>query len=74
MMINPKKLIKLARNWQRVAALRRKRISIPGLNTSSATAVADKGCFVVYTVDQRRLVLPIFVSEQSNLSGTLEDV
>ncbi|KAK0583395.1 hypothetical protein LWI29_036479 [Acer saccharum] len=61
MMINPKKLIKLARKWQRVAALRRKRISLPGLNT----AVADKGHFVVYTADQRRFVLPIsYLSNQ----------
>ncbi|KAK3193344.1 hypothetical protein Dsin_024654 [Dipteronia sinensis] len=57
MMISPKKLIKLARKWQRVAALRRKSISLPGLNTPSA--VADKGHFVVYTADQRRFVLPI---------------
>ncbi|KAI9182121.1 hypothetical protein LWI28_022305 [Acer negundo] len=55
MMINPKKLIKLARKWQRVAALRRKRISLPGLYT----AVAVKGNFVVYAADQRRFVLPI---------------
>ena len=41
MMINPKKLIKMARKWQKVAALRRKRISLPGFNTS--VTVADKG-------------------------------
>ena len=65
MMINPKKLIKLARKWQRVAALRRKRISLPGLNTSSAALVVDKGHFVVYTADQRRFVLPIsYLSNQ----------
>ncbi|TXG64968.1 hypothetical protein EZV62_011962 [Acer yangbiense] len=64
MTINPKNLIKLARKWQRVAALRRKRISLPGLNTS-ASAVADKGHFVVYTADQRRFVLPIlYLSNQ----------
>ncbi|KAK1592186.1 hypothetical protein Q3G72_020948 [Acer saccharum] len=68
MMINPKKLIKFARKWQRVAALRRKRISLPGLNTSSSSSaapVADKGHFVVYTADQRRFVLPIsYLSNQ----------
>ncbi|KAI9182183.1 hypothetical protein LWI28_022901 [Acer negundo] len=65
MMINPKKLIKLARKWRRVAALRRKRISLPELNTSSAAPVADKGHFVVYTADQRRFVLPIsYLSNQ----------
>ncbi|KAK2665624.1 hypothetical protein Ddye_004198 [Dipteronia dyeriana] len=61
MMINPKKLIKLARKWRRVATLQRKRILLPGLNT----AVADKGHFVVYTADQRRFVLPIsYLSNQ----------
>ncbi|KAI9181967.1 hypothetical protein LWI28_020596 [Acer negundo] len=61
MMINPKKLIKLARKWQRVAALRRKTISLP----SAAAPVADKGHFVVYTADQRRFVLPLsYLSNQ----------
>ncbi|KAI9181077.1 hypothetical protein LWI28_011219 [Acer negundo] len=65
MMINPKKLIKLARKWQRVASLRRKRISLPGLITSSAAPVADKGHFVVYTADRRWFVLPVsYLSNQ----------
>ncbi|KAL5803640.1 hypothetical protein ACOSQ4_031945 [Xanthoceras sorbifolium] len=50
-MINPNKLIKIARKWQRVAALRRKRISTPRVDTSP---VEDKGHFVVYINDQRR--------------------
>ncbi|KAK1571905.1 hypothetical protein Q3G72_024707 [Acer saccharum] len=57
MMINPRKLIKMARKWQKVAALRRKRISLPGFNTS--VTVADKGHFVVYTTDGRRFTFPI---------------
>ncbi|TXG48507.1 hypothetical protein EZV62_024382 [Acer yangbiense] len=57
MMINPKKLIKMARKWQKVAVLRRKRISQPGFNTS--VTVADKGHFVVYTTDGRRFTFPI---------------
>ncbi|KAL5803643.1 hypothetical protein ACOSQ4_031948 [Xanthoceras sorbifolium] len=56
MVINQKKLIKMARKWQRVAALRRKRISLPKVDTS---AVADKGHFVVYTTDRRRFTFPI---------------
>ncbi|KAL5737131.1 hypothetical protein ACOSQ2_031919 [Xanthoceras sorbifolium] len=55
-MINPNKLIKIARKWQRVAALRRKRISTPRVDTSP---VEDKGHFVVYINDQRRFVFPI---------------
>ncbi|KAK9287348.1 hypothetical protein L1049_015763 [Liquidambar formosana] len=59
-MINPKKLIKMARKWQKLAAIRRKRISLPktaeSCNTSS---MADKGQFVVYTADQRRFMTPL---------------
>ncbi|KAK3231310.1 hypothetical protein Dsin_003191 [Dipteronia sinensis] len=57
MVINPKKLIKMARKWQRLAALRRKSISLPGFNTSAT--MADKGHFVVYTTDRRRFTFPI---------------
>ncbi|PSS21792.1 Auxin-responsive protein [Actinidia chinensis var. chinensis] len=65
-MISPKKLIRMARKWQKVAAIRRKRISLPRSNgyintdtNSSSSSVADKGHFVVYTADQRRFVFPI---------------
>ncbi|GFY94523.1 SAUR-like auxin-responsive protein family [Actinidia rufa] len=56
----------MARKWQKVAAIRRKRISLPRSNgyintdtNSSSSSVADKGHFVVYTADQRRFVFPI---------------
>ena len=64
-MINPKKLIKMAREWQKVAAIRRKRISLPrtrqylGAGHCSTSSVADKGHFVVYTADQRRFMIPL---------------
>ncbi|XP_057500233.1 auxin-responsive protein SAUR67-like [Actinidia eriantha] len=65
-MISPKKLIRMARKWQKVAAIRRKRISLPRSNgdiftdtNSRSSLVADKGHFVVYTEDQRRFVFPI---------------
>ncbi|KAK6240682.1 hypothetical protein SCA6_006071 [Theobroma cacao] len=66
-MISPKKLIEMARKWQRVAALGRKRISLPranrvaNVNNSSdfSSEVAGKGHFVVYTADERRFVFPI---------------
>ncbi|KAL5805330.1 hypothetical protein ACOSQ3_032130 [Xanthoceras sorbifolium] len=64
-MINPKKLIKIARKWQRVTAPRKKRISIPRVNTSP---VADKGHFVVYTNDQRRFLLQAVVRKNPNKS------
>ncbi|XP_058191421.1 auxin-responsive protein SAUR68-like [Rhododendron vialii] len=65
-MISPKKLIKMARKWQKAAAIKRKRISLQldhgdvyaSANTSSSSVV-DKGHFVVYKADQRRFVFPI---------------
>ncbi|KAK3011032.1 hypothetical protein RJ639_011936 [Escallonia herrerae] len=54
-MINPKKVIKMARKWQRLAALRRKRITLPG----SSLSVADKGHFVAYTTDRKRYAFPM---------------
>ncbi|KAL6346847.1 hypothetical protein AAG906_002964 [Vitis piasezkii] len=49
-MISPKKLIRMARKWQKVAALGRKRISLGRINT---------GHFVVYSSDRRRFVIPL---------------
>ncbi|KAK2982204.1 hypothetical protein RJ640_024949 [Escallonia rubra] len=54
-MINSKKLIKMARKWQRVAAIRRKIISLSG----SSASVTDKGHFVVYSTDRKRYVFPL---------------
>ncbi|KAK8582624.1 hypothetical protein V6N13_069396 [Hibiscus sabdariffa] len=64
-MINTKKLIKLARKWQKMASIRRKRITLPRNATDAETtncstsSVVDKGHFVVYSVDQKRFVLPL---------------
>lgn len=63
-MINPKKLVKLARKWQKVAALNKRKISFPstheGFTTSTSSSyVVDKGHFVVYTTDERRFVMPL---------------
>ncbi|KAK3011025.1 hypothetical protein RJ639_011929 [Escallonia herrerae] len=54
-MINSKKLIKMARKWKRVAAIRRKRISLSG----SSASVTDKGHFVVYSTDRKRYLFPL---------------
>ncbi|KNA16394.1 hypothetical protein SOVF_089570 [Spinacia oleracea] len=51
-MISTKKLLKMARKWQKIAAASRKRISWP-------RPVADKGHFVVYTTDGRRFIIPL---------------
>ncbi|KAA8546158.1 hypothetical protein F0562_020948 [Nyssa sinensis] len=64
-MINLGKLIKMARKWQNLAAVRRKRLSFPRFNrdvnvdSCSTSMVADKGHFIVYTNDQRRFVIPL---------------
>jgi hypothetical protein len=64
-MITPVKLIKMARKWQSLAALKRKRISLQRNHSNASTSssnmptVADKGHFVVYTADQRRFMFPI---------------
>lgn len=57
-MISPKNVIKLARKWQKIAGVGRKRISFPRTH-ESVNSVADKGHFVIYTVDQTRFVLPL---------------
>ncbi|EOX97523.1 hypothetical protein QUC31_015654 [Theobroma cacao] len=64
-MISAKKLIKLARKWQKMAAIRRKRITFPrttedaDTNSCSTSSVVEKGHFVVYSADQKRFVLPL---------------
>ncbi|KAJ9166849.1 hypothetical protein P3X46_021545 [Hevea brasiliensis] len=64
-MISAKKLIKLARKWQRMVSLRRKTITLPrnteivDAENCSTSCPGEKGHFVVYTIDQRRFVLPL---------------
>ncbi|GAB2291897.1 hypothetical protein Dimus_026146 [Dionaea muscipula] len=65
-MISTRKLIKLARKWQKLANLRSKRISWPrsaGTTTDadpcSRSSTADKGHFVVYSIDSRRFEIPL---------------
>ncbi|XP_058006642.1 auxin-responsive protein SAUR68-like [Hevea brasiliensis] len=64
-MISPKKLIKISRNWHRIASVRRKGTSFRRIssnttadlpNTSSSTRT---GNFVIYTNDCRRFAIPL---------------
>lgn len=55
MMISAKRLVAMARKWQKVAAGKRKRISYP--NTPSSPP--NKGHFVVYSSDHKRFVVPL---------------
>uniref|UniRef100_M1BZK7 Auxin-induced SAUR n=3 Tax=Solanum tuberosum TaxID=4113 RepID=M1BZK7_SOLTU len=65
-MISAKKLIKMARKWQKFAVKQRKRISFPRSSNyndaescSTSYTVVGKGHFVVYTTDQKRFVVPL---------------
>ncbi|KAL8158836.1 hypothetical protein V2J09_000373 [Rumex salicifolius] len=59
-MISTKNLVKLVRRWRKIAVASRKRISLPRINSNkSSTAAAEKGQFVVYTIDERRYALPL---------------
>ncbi|KAL4319086.1 hypothetical protein GQ457_18G018930 [Hibiscus cannabinus] len=64
-MINARKLIKLARKWQKLAAIKRKRITFSrtsgGVDTDSCStsSMVEKGHFVVYSSDEKRFVLPL---------------
>ncbi|KAK5837729.1 auxin-responsive protein SAUR62-like [Gossypium arboreum] len=64
-MISAKKLIQLARKWQKMAAIRRKRITLSGstldsdINSCSTSTAVEKGHFVVYSADKKRFVLPL---------------
>ncbi|KAK1370397.1 auxin-responsive protein SAUR67-like [Heracleum sosnowskyi] len=62
-MITPKKLLKLARKWQKQATLSRKRLTFPTAIADGAyhntSARVEKGHFVVYSADQRRFVIPL---------------
>jgi len=67
MMINAKKLMKMAKKWQQRAALHRKRISFQRSNVfTSSSSTVEKGCFVVYTADKIRFSFPL-----SYLSNTI---
>ncbi|KAJ6985856.1 hypothetical protein NC653_023707 [Populus alba x Populus x berolinensis] len=65
MIISAKKLVKLARKWQKLAAISRKRLTFPQTISSldsddcSTSSTAEKGHFVVYTTDEKRFVLPL---------------
>ncbi|KAH1099157.1 hypothetical protein J1N35_016078 [Gossypium stocksii] len=64
-MVSAKKLIQLARKRKKTAAIRRKRITLPGSTLDSDTSscststAVEKGHFVVYSADQKRFVLPL---------------
>ncbi|XP_062199006.1 auxin-responsive protein SAUR36-like [Phragmites australis] len=63
-MISAKRLVQMAKKWQRMAALARKRLtSTPAKETEgscgASTSVAGKGHCVVYSADGRRFEVPL---------------
>ncbi|GAA0142708.1 hypothetical protein LIER_03544 [Lithospermum erythrorhizon] len=70
-MVSTKKLIKMAKKWQKFAATQRKRILFPkevenvnedrfAFNTPTTSSTKqDNGCFVVYSADQQRFRIPL---------------
>ncbi|XVE93955.1 hypothetical protein REPUB_Repub01dG0238700 [Reevesia pubescens] len=51
----------MARKWQKMIVMGRKRISLPGTSAGSVdeSSVVEKGHFVIYTTDQKRHVVPL---------------
>ncbi|KDP36840.1 hypothetical protein JCGZ_08131 [Jatropha curcas] len=74
-MINPKKVIEIASKWQNAASLKRRRrssrgICLPTNHTGSSenkckVQVAQKGHFVVYSIDKKRFVVPLYYLNHS---------
>ncbi|XP_062199520.1 auxin-responsive protein SAUR36-like [Phragmites australis] len=60
-MISAKRIAHLAKKWQKMAALGRKRLTwrVAKEADDCCTSVADKGHFVVYTADGRRFEVPL---------------
>ena len=59
-MISTKKLLKLARKWQKMAAIRRRRImSSQNIGSIDTSLIVEKGHFVVHSADQKRFLLSL---------------
>ncbi|KAK7283779.1 hypothetical protein RIF29_13525 [Crotalaria pallida] len=59
-MISLKRLIAIARKWQRMAGIKRRSIMFSQPRKShNKVVVADKGHFVVYTIDNGRFMVPL---------------
>ncbi|KAL3730937.1 hypothetical protein ACJRO7_027888 [Eucalyptus globulus] len=51
----------MARKWKKLAAIGRKRIYFTRSNAEgcSSLTLADEGCFVIYSIDRRRFMIPL---------------
>ncbi|PON90427.1 Small auxin-up RNA [Trema orientale] len=59
MMISLKRLIAIARKWQKMAGIARSRRTISLPRIISHRGLPHKGHFVVYSVDMKRFVVPL---------------
>ncbi|XP_078173771.1 auxin-responsive protein SAUR36-like [Carex rostrata] len=63
-MLSPKKLVQLAKKWQKMAVLGNRRLTLERnlshRDTNQFTSCrAEKGHFVVYTIDGKRFMIPL---------------
>ena len=59
-MISTKRIAQLAKKWQRMAALGRKRLTAAAKEVDKCcTSVASKGHYIVYTADGARFEVPL---------------
>ncbi|XP_072993737.1 auxin-responsive protein SAUR68-like [Typha latifolia] len=68
-MLNPKRLLEMARKWQKVAALGRRRMMLMSSSSNklassksggySSGVLASRGHVFVYTVDGKRFMVPL---------------
>ncbi|KAL5984131.1 hypothetical protein ACLOJK_018233 [Asimina triloba] len=59
-MVSPKRFLTIARRWQKLAAIGRRRIPMPKANAAPCKkSTPSKGHFIVYTTDGRRFTIPL---------------
>jgi len=58
-MLSAKRLIEMAKKWQKMAVEKRKRISYPRNEVEMNSSSVNKGHFVVYSIDHKRFVVPL---------------
>ncbi|XVE93953.1 hypothetical protein REPUB_Repub01dG0238500 [Reevesia pubescens] len=77
-MISAKNLIKLARNWQKLSAIKQKKITLPRMslevdpNDCSTSSIIEKGHFVGYSSDQKRFMLPLEYLKEGNCQRVIQ--
>ncbi|XP_069152887.1 auxin-responsive protein SAUR68-like [Solanum lycopersicum] len=77
-MLSAKKLIKMARKWQKFESMQRKRISFPRNGSdvercsTFSSSIVEKNHFVVYTIDQARFVVPLAYLENEVIRQLLD--